>query len=288
MYLKISRIAFAICFWLTATSTRAQEAIPFDLYPAVEIEVETEAGAGYQWLSAESLDEEFVPTGELVTGTGGTLTRFFRLNGGNPRFFQVEKRDSSVVADAEELRLIGWAVSRNLPQLELTPEEQAVCVAAFRQALQGQFQPENENEAINTANIWFSERIAAVNAANAAAFLDSIRASGNIQETDSGLLYEILEAGNAERAAPDATVIVHYTGTLADGTEFDSSFARGEPASFPLGDVIPGFREGLQLIGEGGKIVLYLSPELGYGAGGTNSIPPNSALVFEVELIEIL
>ena len=113
------------------------------------------------------------------------------------------------------------------------------------------------------------------------------------QTTDSGLKYRVLTEGPGPKPAPTDTVRVHYRGWLPDaadpskGTEFDSSIARGEPAVFPLNRVIPGWTEGLQLIGEGGKIELEIPSELGYGANGTpdGSIPPNATLRFEVELL---
>jgi FKBP-type peptidyl-prolyl cis-trans isomerase len=110
-----------------------------------------------------------------------------------------------------------------------------------------------------------------------------------VKTTDSGLQYEVLRAGEGESPAATDTVTVHYRGTLLDGTEFDSSYARGEPATFPLNRVIPGWTEGLQLMNEGAKYKLYIPSDLAYGKDGTpgGPIPPNATLVFEVELVEI-
>jgi FKBP-type peptidyl-prolyl cis-trans isomerase len=106
--------------------------------------------------------------------------------------------------------------------------------------------------------------------------------------TDTGLQYEELEAGDGANPTAADTVKVHYRGTLIDGTEFDSSYARNQPVSFPLGDVIPGWTEGLQLMKEGGKARLVIPADLAYGPGGMgNVIGPNETLVFEVELLEI-
>ncbi|MBX3705216.1 MAG: FKBP-type peptidyl-prolyl cis-trans isomerase [Pseudomonadales bacterium] len=104
---------------------------------------------------------------------------------------------------------------------------------------------------------------------------------------ESGLQYEVLQAG--EGASPTATDVVttHYEGRLIDGTVFDSSYARGEPATFPLNRVIPGWTEGLQLMAPGGKHRLYVPSELAYGDRAAGSIPPNSTLIFEVELLGI-
>lgn len=109
-----------------------------------------------------------------------------------------------------------------------------------------------------------------------------------ITTTASGLQYEILSQGTG--ATPKATdkVTVHYKGTLIDGTEFDSSYTRGQPVTFPLGNVIPGWTEGLQLVKAGGKAKLYIPAGLAYGERGAGAkIGPNETLVFEVELLTV-
>lgn len=109
--------------------------------------------------------------------------------------------------------------------------------------------------------------------------------------TESGLQYVILEEGTGEQAQPGSVVRVHYTGTLEDGTVFDSSRERGEPFTFTLGtgSVIPGWDEGIALLKEGGQARLVIPPELAYGESGAGStIPPNATLTFDVELVEIL
>jgi hypothetical protein len=105
--------------------------------------------------------------------------------------------------------------------------------------------------------------------------------------TDSGLKYEVMDQGDGEEPAAADTVIAHYTGWLTDGTVFDSSHARGEPASFPLMRVIKGWTEGLQLMKPGGKFLFEIPSELGYGARQSGKIPPNSTLIFLVELVEV-
>ncbi len=108
--------------------------------------------------------------------------------------------------------------------------------------------------------------------------------------TDSGLKYEDLAAGEGTAAAAGDTVVVHYTGWLTDGTQFDSSLDRREPFSFPLGGgrVIRGWDEGVAGMKVGGRRRLTIPPQLGYGAAGAGGvIPPNATLVFEVELLEI-
>lgn len=107
-------------------------------------------------------------------------------------------------------------------------------------------------------------------------------------ETASGLKYVVVKEGSGESPTAADAVTVHYTGMLTDGTVFDSSVVRGEPATFPLGQVIKGWTEGLQLMKTGGKTVFYIPSALAYGEqGAPGAIPPNSDLIFEVELISI-
>ncbi|HAS6170501.1 TPA: FKBP-type peptidyl-prolyl cis-trans isomerase [Vibrio vulnificus] len=108
-----------------------------------------------------------------------------------------------------------------------------------------------------------------------------------VVKTDTGLLYQVITPAEGEKPKDTDTVQVHYKGTLTDGTQFDSSYDRGEPATFPLNRVIPGWTEGVQLMPVGSKFKFVIPPELAYGAQDTPSIPANSTLVFEVELLKI-
>jgi len=121
-------------------------------------------------------------------------------------------------------------------------------------------------------------------------FLEENKKREEVQVTESGLQYEIIKEGDGISPTETDTVVVNYRGTLIDGTEFDSSYERGEPARFPLNGVIPGWTEGLQLMKEGANYKLYIPTELGYGMrvrpGGT--LEPNMALIFDVELIEVI
>ncbi|KQQ49988.1 FKBP-type peptidyl-prolyl cis-trans isomerase [Pseudomonas syringae] len=104
----------------------------------------------------------------------------------------------------------------------------------------------------------------------------------------SGLQFEVLKSGDGAKPSREDQVRTHYHGTLIDGTVFDSSYDRGEPAEFPVGGVIAGWTEALQLMNAGSKWRLYVPSELAYGAQGVGSIPPHSVLVFDVELLDVL
>ena len=125
------------------------------------------------------------------------------------------------------------------------------------------------------------------NLAEGQKFLAENKVKEGVQTTESGLQYKVLTMGDGAKPAATNTVKVHYRGTLLDGTEFDSSYARNEPISFALNRVIPGWTEGVQLMPIGSKFVFYIAPDLGYGEGGGGPIPPNSTLIFEVELLDI-
>lgn len=130
---------------------------------------------------------------------------------------------------------------------------------------------------------------AAAGIAASEVFFGELKADADVQASESGLYYKVLDAGSDEKPSMTDSVLVHYKGTLVDGTVFDSSYERGSPATFPLNGVVAGFGEGLTKVGAGGKIILYIPSELGYGnnprPGG--AIKPGDALIFECELIEI-
>ncbi|QOC21594.1 FKBP-type peptidyl-prolyl cis-trans isomerase [Wenzhouxiangella sp. AB-CW3] len=120
------------------------------------------------------------------------------------------------------------------------------------------------------------------------AFLAENLQRDDVSETESGLQYRVVEAGSGRSPSETDRVTVHYRGTMIDGTEFDSSHARGEPATFALNQVIPGWTEGLQMMQEGGTWEFFIPADLAYGEQGRpGPIGPNSTLIFEVELIEV-
>ena len=118
-------------------------------------------------------------------------------------------------------------------------------------------------------------------------YMREISNNKSVYTTKSGLKYRRMKEGNGKHPVATDKVKVHYTGKLIDGTTFDSSVDRGAPITFPLNQVIPGWTEGLQLMDEGSKYMLYIPYNLGYGTRDMGNIPAGSTLVFEVELLEI-
>ena len=146
-------------------------------------------------------------------------------------------------------------------------------------------------KAINTKSEQAAEKMKELGDSNESSG-EEFRAEYGKQETvlrtDSGILYRALTTGSGTKPGPNDTVVVHYRGTLPDGQEFDSSYKRGQPATFSLGGIIAGWKEVLQLMSEGAKWEVVIPPELGYGSVGAGGlIGPNQTLVFEIELIEV-
>src|SRR6202041_2945672 len=116
-------------------------------------------------------------------------------------------------------------------------------------------------------------------------FLAENKTKEGVKTTDSGLQYKVLTEGSGKSPTASDTVVCHYRGTLLDGTEFDSSYKRGQPATFPVSGVIKGWTEAVQLMPVGSKWQLFIPPDLAYGDRGQGPIGPNSTLIFEVELL---
>nr|WP_281648276.1 FKBP-type peptidyl-prolyl cis-trans isomerase [Parendozoicomonas sp. Alg238-R29] len=151
--------------------------------------------------------------------------------------------------------------------------------------------PEAINEAFQIITKKMQEASEAQSADAIAAgndFLADNAAREGVTTTESGLQYEVLIKGDGEAVSKDNTVRVHYHGTMIDGTVFDSSVARNDPAEFPVTGVIAGWVEALQLMVVGDKFKLFIPQDLAYGANGAGSIPPYSVLVFEVEVLAVV
>lgn len=165
----------------------------------------------------------------------------------------------------------------------LTQAEQKLSDAEC-QAVLGRFQQEMQQKA--------QERMADIateNKAKGEAFLAENAKKEGVTTTDSGLQYKVIEEGSGASPTARDTVRCHYHGTLTDGTVFDSSYERGQPAEFPVGGVIAGWTEALQLMKVGGKWEVYLPSDIAYGARGAGgAIGPNETLIFTIELLDIV
>ena len=144
------------------------------------------------------------------------------------------------------------------------------------------------DQKINEAATKKAETDAKASLENGKKYLEDNAKKQGVTVTKSGLQYEVLKMGTGEKPKATDEVRVHYLGTLTNGTKFDSSYDRKEPAEFPLDRVIPGWTEGVQLMPVGSKFKFTLPANLAYGEQGAGSIPPNSVLVFEVELLDIV
>lgn len=187
---------------------------------------------------------------------------------------------------------VGMSIAGSLMQQDLdgiSPELVAEAIADAFAGKEPKYTPEMANTIIQNYLQSAGEAKFAQNKEAGEAFLHENKLKSGIQTTDSGLQYEVLTPGNGPKPAATDTVSVHYHGTLIDGTVFDSSVERGQPATFGVHQVIPGWTEALQLMPVGSKYRLYIPQELSYGAhphpGGP--IKPFSALIFDVELLAI-
>ena len=170
----------------------------------------------------------------------------------------------------------GVAAVFNGSQPKMTYDEAKAEIQAFFSAMEARQKEE-------------AAKMAEVNEAQGKEFLEKNGKRAQVKTTPSGLQYEVLVEGNGQQPSPQDQVEVHYTGTLLDGTKFDSSVDRGVPATFGVTQVIPGWVEALQLMKEGPKWRLFIPSNLAYGPAGTPGGPigPNQTLLFDVELLKV-
>jgi len=228
-------------------------------------------------------------------------------------FGQAQARGDALEAGAEEipeidtesLRMIGlvMATQTGLDQLGFGANDAAAIARGFVAGANAtEVDPAIEAK-LPAFEAFMNERIAAAQAvaeaeaqAGAAesiaageAFFAKLAEDADVEKSESGLHYKVIDPGTGDKPSMTDSVLVHYKGTLIDGTQFDSSYDRGAPATFRLDQVVKGFGEGLTKIGAGGKIILYIPSDLGYGnsprPGG--AIKPGDTLIFECELLEV-
>ena len=198
--------------------------------------------------------------------------------------------------DNQKIEEVGWIIAKRsgLVELQFTAEEVQAIVRGFTTALNGKDAPYELEKIGPELDQLMQKRQAAYLAAakakstaQATAFFEKLKSNKNVVTLPSGLRYEIVTPGSGPFPTATDTVKVNYTGTLVDGTVFDSSVKSGQPVEFPLTQVIPAWTEGIQKINKGGKIKLYVPASLAYGDEGRPNIPPGSTLIFDVELLEI-
>jgi len=215
------------------------------------------------------------------------------------RRVQANGGPDGVEVDIEKMSyVLGMQMAERMPPgvLELNVEVFRESLTRGKRGFDAQMTEDEQREIMNAYN----ERIAAMRktereasiAANSGEAAEEWLAKNakkeGVKTTESGLQYEVIEEGEGAQPTETSRVKVHYEGTLIDGTEFDSSYSRGQPATFGLNQVIKGWTEGLQLMKEGAKYKLYIPSDLAYGPADKGTIPPNAALIFTVELLEIV
>ena len=187
---------------------------------------------------------------------------------------------------------IGLGIGQNLKGMGTNDLNVEDFAQAVKDVLTGATPAISHTEARQIVNEYFEQLEARINAENiekGKAFLEENKKNPNVKVRPSGLQYEVIREGNGKQPKATDQVRCHYEGTLIDGTLFDSSVRRGQPAVFGVNQVIKGWVEALQLMSEGAKWKLYIPSELAYGAAGAGEmIPPHSTLIFEVELLEVL
>ena len=187
---------------------------------------------------------------------------------------------------------IGLNVGFNMKRQNVEVSQDAF-VAGFKDAMTPGKQPALTEQQVRETMMAFQKEMeqkqtqaAEKNAADGQKFLSDNKSKEGVKTTASGLQYKVLKEGNGAQPKSSDTVTVNYRGTLVDGTEFDSSYKRNQPATFPVSGVIKGWTEALQMMKVGSKYQLFIPPDLAYGPQAQREIPPNSVLIFEVELMD--
>ena len=319
--LKISNLPVLLALLLIA-ACQGQDA---DMAPAAEVSQPetTEMTEMVGYLTAQrgrfaslELDQEAIAAiaDGVQKGLSGTMKMEDQDQAAmQAAFGQAQARADALEAGAEEipeidteaLRMIGlvMATQTGLEQLGFGPDDAATIAKGFiAGASATEIDPAIEAK-MPAFEAFMNDRAAAAQALAAAeaealaaesiaagkAFFAKLAEDADVEISESGLHYKVLDPGTGDKPSMTDSVLVHYKGTLIDGTQFDSSYDRGAPTTFRLDQVVKGFGEGLTKIGAGGKIILYIPSELGYGnsprPGGV--IKPGDSLIFECELLEV-
>ncbi|HTQ29892.1 MAG TPA: FKBP-type peptidyl-prolyl cis-trans isomerase [Opitutaceae bacterium] len=198
--------------------------------------------------------------------------------------------------DEQLIETMGWFLGKRsgLTDLALTKDQTEAFIRGIRLAADGKDSPydlqkigPSIDEFVQKKQQAYMAKLKAQSQADSASLFAKLKDNKSIVKLPDGLCYEIITPGAGDYPKPNQTVKVNYTGLLPNGTTFDSSASHGGPVELALDQVIPGWAEGIQKINKGGKIRLYVPAELGYGDEARGNIPPASALIFEVELLDI-
>jgi FKBP-type peptidyl-prolyl cis-trans isomerase FklB len=182
--------------------------------------------------------------------------------------------------------IIGMDIGGNLKR-QLIDVDPNILAKGVQDALSGA-KPLLSNEEIQETMVAFQKEMMEKQKQRGEVFLSENKKKEGVKTLPSGLQYKVIKAGTGKKPKLNNTVTINYRGTLVDGTEFDSSYRHGQPATFPVSGVIPGWTEALQLMEEGAKWQLFIPPNLAYGERGAGGlIGPNATLIFEVELISV-
>lgn len=203
--------------------------------------------------------------------------------------------------DRKQIEAYGWILGKqtvegSMLRYGFTEAERKVLREGFIKGTQGQgsalINSQAEGETVQnylkTREDQETAKQISANKAESKAFFEKLDKEGKVKKTETGLYYEIIKEGSKEMPKSDSTIKIDYVGKFTNGTEFDSSKKRGQPATFSLEQVIPGFKEGLQLVGKGGSIRLYVPSDQAYGDHALPGIPAASTLVFDVDILDIL
>ncbi len=207
------------------------------------------------------------------------------------------KAATGTVDKAKASYVVGWEIASQVPPIMRDELDPTAVANAVKAALSGQKPTMSEEEAKQVHDAFMAKikakyeaemsKLAAKNKAEGDAFLAKNKTAPGVKTTASGLQYQVISQGTGARPGPNDTVKIDYTGTFVDGQVFDASSKHNPPgaAEIPLAGVIPGFREGLQLMQVGGHYKLFIPANLAYGAEPQPPMPPNATLIFDVTLV---
>lgn len=196
----------------------------------------------------------------------------------------------------ENVKKVSYAIGRDLGQnfkMQKLPVDASMIAKGIKDSMDGKDEKYSQEEVQEAMKVIREKKeneakeAAKENIEKGKKFLEENKSKDGVKTTDSGLQYKVITEGEGKSPGKEDTVSVHYVGTLLDGTEFDSSVKRGKPVELKVNGVIPGWTEALQMMKPGSKWKLFIPSDLAYGERSAGQIPPNSTLIFEVELLKV-